>query len=44
MKKKKLTLLVDSELLDEYKTHCDKEGIIISRQVEKMMKKHLHKE
>jgi hypothetical protein len=43
MEKTKLTLLVDAKLLEAYKRHCQKEGLIISRQVEKLMEKHTQK-
>lgn len=44
MTKIKLTLLVDAKLLSTYKKHCEKEGLIISRQVEKMMENRLKEE
>lgn len=33
----KLTLSVNEKILEKYKRHCEKKGIIISRQVEKFM-------
>lgn len=35
----KLTLSVNEELLKKYKKYCEKEGLMISRQVEKLMEK-----
>jgi len=35
----KLTLSINKETLKEYKKYCEEEGIIISKQVEKFMKK-----
>jgi hypothetical protein len=44
MKEKvKLTLSVNGELLSKYRTYCKQEGLIISRQVEKMMEEQLKK-
>lgn len=34
----KLTLSVDKKILENYKKHCKEEGLIISRQMEKLMK------
>ncbi|MFH1977769.1 MAG: DUF6364 family protein [Candidatus Aenigmatarchaeota archaeon] len=34
----KLTLSINKKILDEYKKYCEKEGIIISKQVENFMK------
>jgi len=42
-KKTKLTLSIDKNLLDEYKKYCEKEGLIISRQVEKFMEEQIKK-
>jgi len=39
----KLTLSIDENLLEDYKKHCEKEGLIISRQVEKFMEEQLKK-
>ena len=36
--KVKLTLSIDKETLIRYKELCDKEGMIISKQVENLMK------
>ena len=33
----KLTLSVNKKILEKYKDYCKKEGIIISKQVEKFM-------
>ncbi|MBS3097199.1 hypothetical protein J4209_00220 [Candidatus Woesearchaeota archaeon] len=33
----KLTLSIDRDILSRYKEYCEKEGIIISKQVEKFM-------
>jgi hypothetical protein len=41
--KTKLTLSVDKRLLEEYKKYCEREGLIISRQVEKLMEEQLKK-
>lgn len=43
MKKMKLTLSINSKLLSEYKEHCKREGLILSRQVEKFMEEQLKK-
>lgn len=37
----KLTLSIDKDILERYKKYCEKEGIIMSKQVEKFMKKQL---
>lgn len=42
-RKVKLTLSIDRELLEKYKKHCEKEGLLISRQVEKLMEETLKK-
>jgi len=42
-KKIKLTLSIDENLLGEYKKYCEKEGLIISRQVEKFIEERLKK-
>ncbi len=44
MNRKKLTLTIDKEILIEYKEHAKREGINISRRVEKFMKKDMKKE
>jgi len=33
----KLTLSIDSKVLNRFKKHCSQEGLIISKQVEKFM-------
>jgi len=38
-----IILLIGAKIVNKYKNYCGKEGIIISRQVEKVMKKHLKK-
>ena len=40
----KLTLSVGKKILEEYKKYCDKEGRIISKQVEKFMEEQLKNE
>lgn len=37
----KLTLSVNKKLLKEYKKYCEEEGLIVSKQMEKLMKKTL---
>lgn len=39
----KLTLTIDEEILKNYKEFCEKEGVNISKRVEKYMKKDLSK-
>ena len=39
----KLTLSVNKKILGKYKEHCNKEGKIISKQVEKFMEEQLGK-
>ena len=41
--KVKLTLSIDKELLEEFKEYCKREGLIISRQVEKFIEEKLKK-
>lgn len=36
----RVTLSLNKETYSKYREFCDKEGLIISRQVEKFMKKH----
>jgi antitoxin component of RelBE/YafQ-DinJ toxin-antitoxin module len=43
MTKTKLTLSIDEKVLEEYKNYCEKEGLIISRQVEKFIEEQLKK-
>lgn len=40
----KLTLSVNKKILRGYKKHCEKKGIIISKQVEKFMEEELENE
>lgn len=40
----KLTLSVNKKILEKYKEHCEKEGKIISKQVEKFMQEKLEDE
>jgi len=39
----KLTLSINKETLKRYKEYCEKEGLIISKQVENFMKSQLKK-
>jgi hypothetical protein len=39
--KKTVALSIEEEVYNNYKEHCDKEGIVLSRQVEKFMEKEL---
>lgn len=41
--KSKLTLSIDKEILKKYKEFCEDKGIIISKQVENLMKKQMKK-
>ena len=41
--KVKLTLSINEELLKKFKNYCEKEGLIISRQVEKFIEEELKK-
>ena len=41
MPSKSVTLKVDSNLYDDYRAYCKQEGIIVSRQFEKLMEKEL---
>ena len=43
MPKKKITLSVDSETYNNYRDHCEEQGIIISKQVELFIKKELER-
>ncbi|MEK6912991.1 MAG: DUF6364 family protein [Nanoarchaeota archaeon] len=43
IKRKKLTLSIDETILKKYKDYSKKEGINISRRVEKYMRKELGK-
>jgi len=40
----KLTLSISKKILEEYKRYCDKNGRIISKQVEKFMEEQLKNE
>jgi len=40
-KRRKLTLSIDKKILDAYKKYAEKEGINISRRLEKYMRKEL---
>lgn len=39
--KKSITLMVDGELYRQYRIHCKDEGLLVSRQFEKLMEKDL---
>jgi hypothetical protein len=39
--KKTVALSIEEQVYNNYKGHCDKEGIVLSRQVEKFMEKEL---
>jgi len=39
--KKTVALSIEEQVYNNYKEHCDKEGIVLSRQVEKFMEKEL---
>ncbi|MEM0360541.1 MAG: hypothetical protein QXK06_04370 [Candidatus Diapherotrites archaeon] len=41
MAKKTVALSIEEKIYNNYKEHCDKEGIVLSRQVEKFMEKEL---
>ena len=41
--KSKLTLSINKEILNKYKKFCEDNGIIISKQVENLMKKQIKK-
>lgn len=41
LNKRNVTLLVDGELYDKYRVQCKHEGILVSRQFEKLMEKEL---
>ena len=41
--KKNVTLHLNSKLYNEYSEYCKKEGIILSRQIEKFIEKELEK-
>ena len=39
--KKTVALSIEEQVYNKYKEHCGKEGIVLSRQVEKFMEKEL---
>jgi|GEM_PF-686661 len=39
--KKNITLMVDGILYEKYRNHCLREGLLVSRQFEKLMEKEL---
>lgn len=41
--KKNVTLHLNSKLYEEYSDYCKKEGIVLSRQIEKFIQKELKK-
>ena len=41
--KKNVTLHLNSRLYDEYSEYCKKEGIVLSRKIEKFIEKELSK-
>lgn len=38
MSNKRITLSVDAEIYEDFKEYCDKEGLIISKQIENYMR------
>ena len=34
---RKLTLSINEDVLEKYKAYCEKEGIVLSKQIEKFM-------
>jgi len=42
--RKNVTLHLNSELYNDYSEYCKKEGIILSRQIEKFIEKELKKD
>lgn len=42
-KKKTITLSVDSQTYEEYRKHCEQNGLIVSKQVEMFMKDEIEK-
>jgi hypothetical protein len=42
-KKIKLTLSINEKLLKKYKKYCEREGLILSKQVEKFIEEQLKK-
>lgn len=43
MAKKTISLSVEEGVYEEYRKHCEKEGIILSKQVEKFMVEEIKK-
>lgn len=41
--KDKLTVLIDKEIKEKYKEHCDSKGLILGKQIELFMKNELNK-
>ena len=41
--KKNVTLHLNSKLYDDYSEYCKKEGIVLSRQIEKFIEKEISK-
>lgn len=41
LKKKKVTLSIDSSIYDRYKKHCEENAIMLSKKIELFMKKEL---
>ncbi len=41
--KKNVTIHIDSTLYDQYSDFCKKEGLVLSRQIEKFIEKELNK-
>jgi len=41
--KKNVTLHINSKLYNEYSEYCKKEGVVLSRQIEKFIEKELSK-
>ena len=42
--KKRVTLYIDSFIYDKFKKHCEKKGIILSKQFEMFLENELKKE
>ena len=43
IEKKNVTLHLNSKLYNEYSEYCKKEGVVLSRQIEKFIEKELNK-
>lgn len=41
--KDKLTVLIDKEIKEKYKEHCDKKGLILGKQIEIFMGNELNR-